>query len=292
VVKKRKTRPAPADASTPAPDWSTPADRVKWLLETRFRGNRSAFAEAVDFSHTIIGKVAAGQAPGRKLLTAIAQSLSVNATWLLTGAGQPYHSSPDLGGRPGLPLSRHLLPGPPLEHQGLLSGEWLAAPGPLFTSSQYWLALASSQPLVREPSLGFRVNDRLLMESDRSSFPRERTLLGDLCVVHFRAGEPALKLGAVTFFEADEEGPERLELDAYDLDPDPSRLGEEVVYRHYPGGEIRLKKRPFKLVPFRGVERAVPLTGDEFEPALPTIRYGDIVAVWLQILFRPRSTPM
>src|SRR5947209_10271760 len=100
VVKKRKTRPAAADAPTPAPDWSTPSARVKWLLDSRFRGNRSAFAEAVGVSHTLIGKVAAGQAPGRKLLTAIAQSLSVNPAWLLTGEGQPYLTAPDLGGRP------------------------------------------------------------------------------------------------------------------------------------------------------------------------------------------------
>src|SRR5262245_13871744 len=136
VPKKPNPRPTSPAAATPAPDWSTPAARVAWLLETRFRGNRSAFAEAVDVSHTLIGKVAAGQAPGRKLLTAIVQSLPVNPAWLLTGEGQPYLAPPDLGGRRGLPLSRNLLPGPPLAHQELLSGDWVEVPSPLFAPSQ------------------------------------------------------------------------------------------------------------------------------------------------------------
>src|SRR5262249_52450325 len=104
--------------------------------------------------------------------------------------------------------------------------------------------------------------------------------------------EPALHLAAVTYYEPGEDGPERLEADAFDLDVDLSSRGLEVIYRHYPGGEIRHQQRPFKLVPFRGGQRAVPITDADIEPALPHVLYADIVALWLQILARPRSTPL
>ena len=38
---------APADRHRRNPDWSSPIARIRWLLDTRFRGNRSAFAKAI-----------------------------------------------------------------------------------------------------------------------------------------------------------------------------------------------------------------------------------------------------
>lgn len=285
--KKKTPKPTPPSSLTGPQDWGTPAARVKWLVQTRFQGNRSAFAGAVGVSHTIIAKVASGQPPGRKLLTNIAEHLRVNPTWLLTGNGEPYLEPHDLGGQSGLPASRKLLPGPPFDHQNLLTDGWIDLSGQLFFSSQYWLILVSDQPILREPFLGFRCSDQLLFETDRTRFPRERSLIQSLCIIRFSGNEPQLKLGAVTYIEAAEGEPERLEADTFDLSPDPENVIWEHVYRHYPDGNVGHHKRPLKLIKFREHMRPVPLAEEDHEPALPTIKYGDIVAVWLKILRRP-----
>lgn len=58
-------------------------------------------------------------------------------------------------------------------------------PTPLFTSTQYWPHLTSDQPLARKQSLGFRVGDRLLIETDRDRFPPEEKLFNRMSVVQF-----------------------------------------------------------------------------------------------------------
>ena len=75
----------PASKTEGTADWSTPASRVKWLVERLNKGNRSAFAESIGVTHPTISKVVAGKPPGRKLLMLIAQHLRVNSGWLLTG---------------------------------------------------------------------------------------------------------------------------------------------------------------------------------------------------------------
>jgi transcriptional regulator with XRE-family HTH domain len=279
------------EAQPPGEDWGTAAARVKWLVEHRYQGNRSAFAEKVGVSHTAVSKVVAGRPPGRRLLEKIARELKVSPAWLLTGEGEPSTEPPGQG---GVPVARKLLPGSPLEHPDLLLGDWVDDAGRLFAPSQYWLVLTSAQPIVRDPQRGFRVGDHLLMETARDRFPRKRQLDNHLCVVRFPGGEaPELKLALVEFYPgAIEEGPDRLEADTFESDPDPSVLVKEVVYRHYPGGKITQYERPLKLTQYRGKERAVPLDEIETEPMLPKIRYAAIVAVWLQILRRPGNVPL
>lgn len=276
-----------------AADWTTPAARVAWLVESRYGGNRSAFAHAIQLSHTAINKVVSGRPPGRRLLTAIVTRLRVSPAWLLTGVGQPFLEPAALGDRVGLPVVQTLLPGPPVEHQDLLSGGWIDVSQGLFAPSQYWLLLTSAQPIVRDPARGFKVGDQLLIETDRARFPKPGQLLGRLCVVRFPGGDPPLKLGAVSHHAADvDTGPERLEVDTFDLALDPSRLIREEVYRHYPHGEIRHAQRCHKIVESRGRKLAVPLGERDVEPALPRIDYTDIVAVWLHILRRPRPVDL
>jgi transcriptional regulator with XRE-family HTH domain len=260
------------------------------LVEHHYEGNRSAFAEKVGVSHTAVSKVVAGRPPGRGLLEKIARELKVSPAWLLTGEGEP---STEPQGQGGVPVARKLLPGSPLEHPDLLLDDWSDA-GTLFGRGQYWLVLTSEQPIVRDPRRGFRVGDHLLVETNRDKFPRKSQLCNHLCVVRFPGGEaPALKLALVEYYPgAIEEGPERLEADSFERDPDPSVLVQEEVYRHYPGGMIRHYQRPLKLTQYRGQERAVPLSEYETEPVLPKIRYADIAGVWLQILRRPGLVPL
>jgi hypothetical protein len=184
-------------------------------------------------------KVLAGHGLGDRFVRAVSEALHINTAWLRSGEGQPYAVVVGTSPSAELPVSQVLLPGAPLAHQDLLTGGWVNLSGQLFAPSQYWLLLMSSQPIVREPLHGFRAGDQLLMETDRTRFPREMALCNDLCVVRLPAMSPPLKLGAVTHHEATEEnGPARLEVDTFDLALDCSDLIREEVYRHLPGGEV------------------------------------------------------
>src|SRR5207247_1243130 len=83
----------------------------------------------------------------------------------------------------GLPVTATLLPGPPLEHQGLLTRGWLDVRTQLFRPTQYWLVLLHTEPILRVPVRGFCVADHLLMETDRANFPRPENLFGHLCII-------------------------------------------------------------------------------------------------------------
>src|SRR4051812_9308103 len=87
------------------PEWTTVNGRVRWLVKTRFAGNRSAMAKAIGFSHTVIANVVNGKAPGRRLLEAIAARLGVDAVWLREGEGQPFRREADAGTVRGIPVT-------------------------------------------------------------------------------------------------------------------------------------------------------------------------------------------
>lgn len=271
-------------------NWETSAARVKWLVQKRFDGNRSAFAQATAVSHTAINKVVKGQEPGRKLLQAIASHLGVNEAWLLTGRGQPFAKS-----KPNtrVPITQTLLDGVPGEHPELLTGESIDDGGSLFTSTQYWLCLTSTTPIVRDPSHGFRAGDMLLMETNRTKFPRERRLGNHLCVVKRLDGAShSLELGVVEYHAASiDDGPERIEFDGFSQRSKPSTKIKEVVYRHHPNGSIENFEQMLEFDKSQGRLRAARDRYD-IELPLPKIRYADIVAVWLQLIRRSAGIPI
>jgi hypothetical protein len=261
----------------PNPAWGTAAARIKWLVEARFGGNRSALAKAVGFSHTIVGRVVAGAKPGRHLLDAVVTRLGVDRDWLDSGEGQPFPPERADGDR-GIPVAKSPLPGPPLSHQPLLEG-WIVVPEIVPSPTLYWLALKRGQPIVAKSSSGFRAGDLLLMETDPAKFPREADLFGDLCVVQAGGGGSVLRLATVEYrgWGGPDDEPAHIEADYHDAAKADQTVIEHV-YRHYPNGDIRhsQNRRP----PGRGEAPAA-------EPSAPTIRYTDIVSVWRRILRRP-----
>lgn len=259
----------------PKPAWGTAPERIKWLVETKFEGNRSAMAKAIGFSHTIVGRVAAGTEPGRRFLEAVTKHLHVNAAWLERGEGQPFpddHADEDRG----IPVANVPLPGPPMSYQPLLEG-WLVVPEVVPSPSVYWLALQREQAVVAQPSTGFRGGDLLLMETDPAKFPEESDLFGDLCVVRGGEGGSQLRLATVEHRGGgfDDEAP-HIEADYHDVVKTPQTVVENV-YRHFPNGDVQHFQH--RRLPGRGEGAAV-------EPFVPTIRYTDIVSVWLRILRR------
>ncbi len=281
----------PKNPPTNTADWSTAAGRVCWLLETRFKGNRRALAEASGVSHTAIVNVANGQQPGRRLMESMTTNLKISPAWLLNGVGEPF-TEPQK--QRGVPIARKLLPGAPKDFADQLLGDWIDDAATLFTPSQYWLLLTNDQPILRDSHRGFRVGDLLLLETDRTKFPRESQLANHLCVVRFNEnGTESHRLGVVNFIPASREGgPQRLEADCFEQDADPSNTVTEEVYRHFPGGQIQHKTRRFRAIQRDGGKREEPIDQLDIEPASPKIRYADIASVWLQHLRRPASTPL
>lgn len=258
------------------PEWATVNGRVRWLVTTRFGGNRSGMAKAIGFSHTVIANIVNGKAPGRRLLEAIATRLGVDLVWLQGGEGQPFRRESGAGAGRGIPVTDVLLPGPPLDNQALITGDWVDVPEVVASPTVYWLALKSSQPIARQPSSGFRVGDHLLMETDPAKFPPETSFHQRLCLVRAVAAGGELRLATVTHFPASmDDGPTRLEAEF----PEPVRSNSGVVervYRHEADGEVRYYERRIGRPATRWTE-----------PDLPIIRYSDIVSVWLTLLRRP-----
>ncbi len=252
--------------------WATLAGRVRWLVEAKFAGSRSALGRAIGFSHTAIANVVAGKPPGPRLRDAIVSRLGVDPGWLQAGAGQPFPTDTFDAAR-GLPVTTVPLPGPPARHQALITGGWLVVPCVAPTPTAYWLSLAAGDPVVRQPRAGLLAGDHLLVEADPARFPAEARLQNTLCVIR-GAGTTPPRLAWVMYYRADGvEAPERLEAEF----PAPPRQEQVVehVYTHLPGGEIRHHERR--------LGRATART----EPMHPLIRYADIVGVWQGVLFRP-----
>ena len=63
-------------------------ERVKFLLDYRWRGNQREMARDLSVSQGLISKIVNGvQGPGKRFLHALARQTGVNAEWVLGGVG-------------------------------------------------------------------------------------------------------------------------------------------------------------------------------------------------------------
>lgn len=147
---------------------STPADRVTWLLKQVWSDNRSAMARDIGVTHSVLTKIASGtQAPGRQVLSKLAEHPKVNPTWLLTGSGEPLlvkNDSPEEGWP--LPIAAQALPGDMEKFRALLSGESFPVAGAFYRPSRYWLRVSVHEPLAKVPQAALNIDDLVLLETD------------------------------------------------------------------------------------------------------------------------------
>ena len=96
-----------------------------------------------------------------------------------------------------MPVAAALLPGPPREHPGLLSGQRHPVARALDRESRYWLVLQVRTPLLRDESLQLLEGDMLLMETDAAWTSRLDLVEGRLCGVCVRtvAADPVYAVG-------------------------------------------------------------------------------------------------
>lgn len=191
-----KKSPAPKSDIRPGGE-STPAERVAWLLEAVWNGNRSEMARAVGVTHTVLSKIATGkQNPGRRLLEAIATHPKVNPEWLLSGQGDPL-----LADRPDEPaqgwpvkIATQLLPGPVDQYRHLLSNDALPVAGAFYRPSRYWYRVHMHDPITNAIHCKVAARDLLLMETDPKFWQDHPERLDrHFCAVALPgAGEPRL----------------------------------------------------------------------------------------------------
>lgn len=168
---------------TSARNPETNRDKVKYVLAHIWRGNQREMARALGVSQALISKVANGhQAPGRRLLSALANHPQISAEWIQSGGGPPLV----VPGSGSLPIGTGILPGPPLENPQLLSGATHPVADALNRTTRYWIELSAHSPLIREPSLLVAPGDFLLLEADPAWTRRPDMTVGRVCGVRFQ----------------------------------------------------------------------------------------------------------
>jgi transcriptional regulator with XRE-family HTH domain len=261
------------------------AARIALLSRTLWGGNRSKMAKDLGVSQPVLWRVLEGQQPPPgSLVESIARHQDVSLAWLFRGDGDP--SERRSAENRAVPIAKAALPGSPADFKGLLSGECCALPPP--APSRYWLELGVSEPLLRA-GLQLRPRDLLLIETDQRWFPEPEGLFEDLCVVRFDVrGQKKRKLGRVSHVQgSDDEGPSRIEVDTFDLRPDPRSIESRVIVRNVHG-------RPRKIeILYEHVEttraRKVKQRVSRSEPILPTIAYEDVIGICTGIFRRSPS---
>lgn len=261
------------------PDWTTSMGRVKWLLASRYDGNRSAMAKATGVSLTGIIKVITGQQnPGRRLMEKIVQTTDVSPAWLFAGEGQPLKGT-------ALPVAIGCLPGPPTEGHALLTDERVSELTDLYSSSRYWLKLGAAEPVVKATGITFHTGDLMLMDTDRTKFPSDEELNQQWGVVRIpRRGGSRVQLAALTYNrESEDNGPAHLEAETFEDFP---RVITRVTVDLYPNGRLDASERTVWLKQPKGDDSNPSNQAWTSSGFSHQVAYEDVVAVCVLLVRR------
>ena len=271
---------------------SSPSERVVWLLETVWEGNRSEMGRAVGCSHAVLSKIASGhQGVGRQLLTAIASHPKVSPAWLFGGEGEPLLAEREDAPSEGwpLPVAKQLLPGEPNDNRHLLSGESYPIAGAFYRPTRYWLEIQRGDPIVKEQSQRVHSGDLLLMETAQAWRNEHRLVDERLCAIYFvsEGSESQVRLGLVTFEPDTEDDAGYFVVDAFERSVDQSQLVREIVLREYPGARFEARLRLMHKVSKEGEpEQFAHVSNVCLGPNRKSLRLRDICAVCLMVVRR------
>ena len=159
---------------------SSKLERVLRLFELLFDGNQGRASRALGMSQPNLSRIINGvRPPTDRLIELLAQQPSVNSRWLYDGLGEPL--IPVTSGT--LPVTTNILPGPPIAHTNLLSGDRHPIANVLENESRYWLKLLPDNPIFHTNMFHVNPGDLLLIETARDQLDRNDIVLGQLCAL-------------------------------------------------------------------------------------------------------------
>ncbi len=165
-------------------------ERMVLVAERIWHGNQARMADELNVSPPVISRVLTGQQqPTGKLLAGLlSRRPELNLHWLLTGQGEPFlDPSVPVGGGRFRPVVDHLLPGPPGEHPGLLSGLGYPVAEAFHSTTSYWYRVPTAAPVVGS-SEKVAADDKLLIECGAKFTRRLAAVLGKLCAFRVVTG--------------------------------------------------------------------------------------------------------
>ena len=148
------------------------------MFELLFDGNQGRASRALGMSQPNLSRIINGvRPPTDRLIELLAQQPSVNSRWLYDGLGEPL--IPVTSGT--LPVTTNILPGPPIAHTNLLSGDRHPIANVLENESRYWLKLLPDNPIFHTNMFHVNPGDLLLIETARDQLDRNDIVSGHLC---------------------------------------------------------------------------------------------------------------
>jgi hypothetical protein len=112
-------------------------------------------------------------------MAALAKHPQVNADFLYDGFGDPL--LPVTSGT--LPVTTNILPGPPMAHTNLLTGDRHPISKVLDSETRYWLKLLPNNPIFGAKVFHVNPGDLLLMETARDQLDRNDIVSDHLCAL-------------------------------------------------------------------------------------------------------------
>jgi hypothetical protein len=177
--------------------FQTVRDRVVFLLRYRWSNNQTKMAGDLGVTQSLVSKIVNGdQRPGSRFIAALARQPGISAKWLLEGGDPPTH----FFATGTLPVSRAILPGPPIDYPELVTGERFPVASAFDRPSRYWLSIQTGSPLLQVDSARLLIGDLLLVETVVEWTRNLELLLGRICCVRQFANrtEPCLVMGIVS----------------------------------------------------------------------------------------------
>jgi hypothetical protein len=283
LAKKRRSK---LDLALPGKG-STPSQRVVWLLNAVWNGNRSEMARAIGVGQSVISKIAGGeQSPGRRLLQAISEHPKVNPGWVLSGEGAPLLAESGQSAADGWPvrIATQLLPGPLDEHRSMLSDDSFFVAGAQYRPSRYFYRVGARDPIAAARRSHIAEGDLLLLDSDREAWNERDRCDGHICVVTL-PGRTNPELASIEWRL--ENYPEPAFLDAVTFDePIPKdELVEQFTILKYPDGKLDARRQLLRQTAQKQARGGLRAVRDFEETAfLKPIATKDILALCVLVI--------
>jgi len=165
---------------------------VRYLLKKNWDDNQSKMAEAIGVSQASISQICNGKSePSTAMLKKIAEVGGVEPNWILTGIGEK-SLNPEASLGACIPVCDRLLLDPPFKAKNLKSGYRMEVQARYTSIHHYAYRVKSTDAIKNNEPQGIRPLDILIIDTDRSRFPKLQDYLGTLAVVEGRKRKPVL----------------------------------------------------------------------------------------------------